>query len=72
MLLIGVDSSKNGVTSGYNADVLLLVTFNPKTPSDVSCTNDGGVYRCVSSGDGYDDATYNLIPLSFFSFANLN
>jgi len=31
MLLIGVDSSKDGVTSGYNADVLLLVTFNPKT-----------------------------------------
>jgi polyisoprenyl-teichoic acid--peptidoglycan teichoic acid transferase len=31
MLLIGVDSSKDGVTSGYNADVLLLVTFNPST-----------------------------------------
>ena len=31
ILLIGVDSSKNGVTSGYNADVLLLATFNPKT-----------------------------------------
>lgn len=31
MLLIGVDSSKDGVTSGYNADVLLLTTFNPKT-----------------------------------------
>ena len=31
MLLIGVDSSKDGVTSGYNADVLLLVSFNPKT-----------------------------------------
>ncbi len=31
MLFIGVDSSKDGVTSGYNADVLLLVTFNPKT-----------------------------------------
>ena len=31
MLLIGVDSSKDGVTSGYNADVLLLVTFNPNT-----------------------------------------
>ncbi len=33
MLFIGVDSSKDGVTSGYNADVLLLVTFNPKTLS---------------------------------------
>lgn len=31
MLLIGVDSSNDGVTSGYNADVLLLVSFNPKT-----------------------------------------
>lgn len=31
MLLVGVDSSKDGVTSGYNADVLLLVTFNPNT-----------------------------------------
>ena len=31
MLLIGVDSSKDGVTSGYNGDVLLLVTFNPNT-----------------------------------------
>ena len=27
MLLIGVDSSKDGVTSGYNGDVLLLVTL---------------------------------------------
>ena len=31
VLLIGVDSSKDGVTSGYNADVLLLATFNPET-----------------------------------------
>ena len=31
MLFIGVDSSKDGVTSGYNADVLLLATFNPDT-----------------------------------------
>lgn len=31
MLFIGVDSSSDGVTSGHNADVLLLVTFNPKT-----------------------------------------
>ncbi len=31
MLFIGVDSSNDGVTSGYNADVLILVTFNPKT-----------------------------------------
>lgn len=31
MLFIGVDSSKDGVTSGYNGDVLLLATFNPST-----------------------------------------
>lgn len=31
VLIIGVDSSKDGVTSGYNADVLLLLTFNPQT-----------------------------------------
>ena len=59
MLLIGVDSSKNGVTSGYNADVLLLVTFNPKTlratltsiPRDMylktACSN--GKYRRINT-----------------------
>ena len=31
MLLIGIDSSTDGVTAGYNADVLLLATFNPST-----------------------------------------
>ncbi len=59
MLLIGVDSSKNGVTSGYNADVLLLATFNPKTlratltsiPRDMylktACSN--GAYRRINT-----------------------
>ncbi|MBR4178586.1 MAG: LCP family protein [Bacilli bacterium] len=59
MLLIGVDSSKDGVTSGYNADVLLLVTFNPKTlratltsvPRDMylktACSN--GAYRRINT-----------------------
>lgn len=59
MLLIGVDSSKDGVTSGYNADVLLLVTFNPKTlratitsvPRDMylktACSN--GKYRRINT-----------------------
>lgn len=59
MLLIGVDSSKDGVTSGYNADVLLLVTFNPKTlratitsvPRDMylktACSN--GNYRRINT-----------------------
>lgn len=59
MLLIGVDSSKDGVTSGYNADVLLLTTFNPKTlratitsiPRDMymktACSN--GNYRRINT-----------------------
>ena len=59
MLLIGVDSSKDGVTSGYNADVLLLATFNPKTlratltsvPRDMylktACSN--GTYRRINT-----------------------
>ncbi len=59
MLLIGVDSSKDGVTSGYNGDVLLLVTFNPKTlratltsvPRDMylktACSN--GNYRRINT-----------------------
>ena len=59
MLLIGVDSSQDGVTSGYNADVLLLVTFNPKTlkatltsvPRDMylktACSN--GKYRRINT-----------------------
>ncbi len=59
MLFIGVDSSKDGVTSGYNADVLLLATFNPKTlratltsvPRDMylktACSN--GTYRRINT-----------------------
>ena len=59
ILLIGVDSSKDGVTSGYNADVLLLATFNPKTlrvtltsiPRDMylktACSN--GKYRRINT-----------------------
>ena len=59
MLLIGVDSSNDGVTSGYNADVLILATFNPKTlratmtsvPRDMylktSCSN--GKYRRINT-----------------------
>ena len=59
VLIIGVDSSKDGVTSGYNADVLLLMTFNPKTlnatltsiPRDMyiktACSN--GKYRRINT-----------------------
>ncbi len=59
MLFIGVDSSKDGVTSGYNGDVLLLATFNPTTlratitsvPRDTylktACSN--GNYRRINT-----------------------
>lgn len=59
MLFIGVDSSKDGVTSGYNGDVLLLATFNPSTlratitsiPRDTyiktACSN--GNYRRINT-----------------------
>ena len=59
MLFIGVDSSKEGVTSGYNGDVLLLATFNPSTlratitsvPRDTyiktACSN--GSYRRINT-----------------------
>ena len=59
VLIIGVDSSKDGVTSGYNADVLLLMTFNPNTlnatltsiPRDMylktACSN--GKYRRINT-----------------------
>ena len=59
ILLIGVDSSYDGVTSGYNADVLLLATFNPETlrvtltsvPRDMylktACSN--GKYRRINT-----------------------
>ena len=36
------------------------VTYNPNTPSDMECTELNGVYHCVSTGDGYDGATYTL------------
>lgn len=59
ILLIGVDSSQDGVTSGYNGDVLLLATFNPETlrvtltsiPRDMylktACSN--GKYRRINT-----------------------
>jgi len=59
ILFIGVDSSNDGVTSGYNADVLILVTFNPQTlqatmtsvPRDMylktACSN--GAYRRINT-----------------------
>lgn len=59
ILFIGVDSSKDGVTSGYNGDVLLLATFNPSTlratitsvPRDTyiktACSN--GSYRRINT-----------------------
>ena len=59
ILIIGVDSKDDGVTSGYNADVLLLMTFNPNTlnatltsvPRDIylktACS--GGTYRRINT-----------------------
>lgn len=59
VLFIGVDSSNDGVTSGYNADVLILTTFNPHTlqatmtsvPRDMylktACS--GGTYRRINT-----------------------
>ena len=59
VLIIGVDSKDDGVTSGYNADVLLLMTFNPNTlnatltsvPRDIylktACS--GGAYRRINT-----------------------
>lgn len=59
VLIIGVDASKDGVTSGYNADVLQLITFNPQTlnatmtsiPRDMylqtACS--GGQYRRINT-----------------------
>ena len=54
MLLIGVDSSKDGVTSGYNADVLLLVTFNPNTLKVTITSVPRDMYlRTACSGNTY-------------------
>ena len=36
------------------------VTFNPNTPSDVSCITVNNVSTCESTGNGYDYATYKL------------
>lgn len=59
VLIIGVDAKDDGVTSGYNADVLLLMTFNPNTlnatvtsvPRDMylktACS--GGTYRRINT-----------------------
>lgn len=54
MLFIGVDSSKDGVTSGYNADVLLLATFNPDTLRATLTSIPRDTYiRTACSGSSY-------------------
>ena len=88
MLLIGVDSSKDGVTSGYNADVLLLVTFNPKTlratitsvPRDTylktACSN--GNYRRINTTTWGSSASCavktieNLFSVNIDYYAKIN
>lgn len=88
MLFIGVDSSKDGVTSGYNADVLILVTFNPKTlratmtsvPRDTyiktACSN--GKYRRIntttwgSSSDCAVKTIENMFDVKVDYYAKIN
>lgn len=88
MLFIGVDSSKDGITSGYNADVLILVTFNPKTlratmtsvPRDTyiktACSN--GNYRRIntttwgSTSDCAVKTMENLFGVSIDYYAKIN
>lgn len=36
------------------------VTFNENITADVTCTEEGTTKNCVSSGNGYDGATYTL------------
>lgn len=88
MLFIGVDASKDGVTSGYNADVLILVTFNPQTlratmtsvPRDMylktACS--GGAYRRIntttwgSSSDCAVQTIENLFDVDIDYYAKIN
>lgn len=88
MLFIGVDSSKDGVTSGYNADVLILVTFNPQTlratmtsvPRDMylktACSS--GTYRRIntttwgSSSDCAVQTIENLFDVDIDYYAKIN
>lgn len=54
MLFIGVDASKDGVTSGYNADVLILVTFNPETLRATMTSVPRDMYlKTACSGNAY-------------------
>lgn len=54
ILFIGVDSSNDGVTSGYNADVLILVTFNPKTLQATMTSIPRDMYmKTACSGSAY-------------------
>ncbi len=88
MLLIGVDSETSGVTSGVNADVLLLVTFNPETlratltsiPRDMyiktACSN--GNYRRINTttlGSAYTcavETVENLFDVNIDYYAKIN
>ena len=88
VLIIGVDSKDDGVTSGYNADVLLLMTFNPNTlnatltsiPRDMylktACSN--GKYRRIntttwgSSSDCAVRTIENMFDIDIDYYAKIN
>lgn len=49
------------LSSGEKTTTFLeSVTFNEEITADVSCTTEGSIKKCVSTGDGYDGATYTL------------
>lgn len=49
------------LTKGQKTSSFLdSVTFNENITADVSCTEEGTTKSCVSSGNGYDGATYTL------------
>ena len=40
--------------------LITSILFNKYAQNDISCTTNNGVESCVSTGDGYDGATYTL------------
>ena len=60
MLILHLYYLKELAPGESKSSLIKSVTFNPNFPSDVSCSNTGGVYTCESTGDGYDGAQYKL------------
>ena len=46
----------NDTTSSF----IESVTFNPLAEADIECTTNGNTKECISTGNGYDNATYKL------------